>query len=104
MTEGDLVTVGGFTAAIRKIEEIAPKTLFIDTTKAPRASSNSRGNICFIESTVCLHGKTFIVPWDNYESFHSVKIKFDKKKNTLDIHAHSLNVNASGYLTTDGIV
>ena len=104
VAEGDCISIGGFTSKVQKVSVISPKAVMIDVTKAPRVSSSRRGNICFAESTVCLHGKVFSVPENSYASYQSILIKFDKKRKTVDINAHTLNVNASGFLTTDGIV
>ena len=59
--------------------------------------------MCFMEQLVRARGRVVTIAKKDMKVHKPVTVNYYSSKQTLDITVHSLNINASRFLTTDGI-
>ena len=87
----------------KNVTECLERIFFVEVHEAS-ITSGKRPLNCLLEKAVQLHGRQLKIEKELLCIHKPIPFKCDTKKDTVNVTAHSLNANASGYLTTDGFL
>ena len=102
---GDIVKGESFVSRNKEVDHDhnLPTLYFVRTDNAATVSSGKRTLVCFMEQLVRARGRVVTIAKKDMKVHKPVTVNYYSSKQTLDITVHSLNINASRFLTTDGI-
>ena len=101
---GDQTSVASFTSTVTNVEAMGGGCLFISTARPSCVSSGKRRLVCRVEEVVRARGKLLLLPKRMTVNYRPIVVRYQNKKRTVTITAHSLNINGSGFITTDSVV